>query len=83
MLLEFDPSTLAYMNAALEQVCEQIPPEADSNELRKRIADEIIAAARADRRGYSDFEEAGMRVLNELQQPGQFRWLLRKLAISR
>jgi hypothetical protein len=83
MLLELDPSTLAYMNAALEQVCEKIPPELDSNELRKRIADEMIAAAKADRRTFLDFEEAGKKVLSEIRQPGQFGWLLKKLSISR
>jgi len=37
MFMEFDQTTLAYMTAALEQVCRKIPPDKDSNELRKRI----------------------------------------------
>jgi hypothetical protein len=82
MFLEFDQSTLAYMTAALEQVCKKIPPEIDSNELRKRIADEMIASAKAYRRTYADFEEAGLKVLGDVRQPGQFDWLLQKLSLS-
>ena len=79
MLIDLDPTTLTYMTAALEGVCNSIPPEQDSNELRKRIADEMIAAAKADRRAFSDFEEAGMRVLNEVVRPSRFGWLLKRL----
>ena len=79
MLIDLDPTTLTYMTAALEGVCNNIPPEQDSNELRKRIADEMIAAAKADRRSFADFEEAGMKVLNEVVRPGRFKWLLQKL----
>jgi hypothetical protein len=82
MLLQFDQSTLAYMTAALEQVCKKIPPEIDSNALRKRIADEMIASARAYRRTFPDFEEAGLKVLNEMRPPSQLDWLLQKLSIS-
>ena len=79
MLIDLDQTTLTYMTAALEGVCNKIPPEADSNELRKRIADEMIAAANADRRSFADFKEAGMKVLNEVVRPGPFRWLLKRL----
>ena len=82
MLIDLDPTTLTYMTAALEGVCNNIPPEQDSNELRKRIADEMIAAAKADRRAFADFEEAGMKVLNEMVRPGRFRWLLDKFGQS-
>ena len=79
MLIDLDPTTLTYMTAALEGVCNKIPPEEDSSELRKRIADEMIAAAKADRRSFADFEEAGMKVLNEVVRPGPFKWLLKHL----
>ena len=79
MLIDLDPTTLTYMTAALEGVCNKIPAEDDSNELRKRIADEMIAAAKAHRRSFADFEEAGMRVLNEAVRPGPFKWLLKHL----
>jgi hypothetical protein len=79
MLIDLDPTTLTYMTAALEGVCNKIPPEADSSELRKRIADEMIAAAKAHRRSFADFEEAGMKVLNEVVRPGRFKWLLKHL----
>ena len=42
----------------------------------------MIAAAKADRRAFADFEEAGMKVLNEVVRPGRFRWLLQKLGQS-
>ena len=47
---------LAYMTAALESVCKKIPPEKDSAELRKKIADELVACANAYRRSFADFE---------------------------
>jgi hypothetical protein len=37
MLLDLDPTTLTCMTAALDGVCNKIPPEPDSNELRKRL----------------------------------------------
>ena len=74
MLLDLDQSTLAYMTAALEDVCKRIPPEKDSSELRKQIADAMIASAKAYRRSFSDFEAAGMKVLDEVVPPRRFRW---------
>jgi hypothetical protein len=79
MLIDLDQTTLTYMTAALEGVCNKIPPEEDSNELRKRIADEMIASAKADRRSFADFEEAGMKVLNEVVRPSRLGWLLKRL----
>ena len=67
MFMEFDQSTLAYMTAALEQVFRKIPPDKDSNELRKRIADAMIASARDYRRTMEDFQQAGTKVLAELE----------------
>jgi hypothetical protein len=77
MFMEFDQTTLAYMTAALEQVCRKIPPDKDSNELRKRIADAMIASAREYRRTTEDFLEAGTKVLAELQPKRSF-WPFRR-----
>jgi len=77
MLVEFDQTTLAYMTAALEQVCKKISPEKDSNELRKRIADAMIASAREYRRTLADFHEAGMKVLGETEGKRGF-WPFRR-----
>jgi len=74
MLIEFDQNTLANMTAALEFVCKKIPADKDSPEVRKRIADEMIACAKSGRRTYSDFEEAGSRLLAEMRRPGGFNW---------
>jgi len=46
MLTEFDQSTIANMTAALNFVSKKIAVEKDSNELRKRIADELTQCAR-------------------------------------
>jgi hypothetical protein len=73
MLIDFEQSTLAYMTAALEGVCKRIPPEYDTTDLRKRIADEMIASARANRRAYVDFETAGMTALNKVLKSRK-RW---------
>ena len=70
------------MTAALEQVCKKIPPEIDFNELRKRIADEMIASAKAYRRTFADFEEAGLKILGDTRPPSQLDWLLQKLSLS-
>jgi hypothetical protein len=65
MLLELDPTTLTYLNFALEHVCKKIPPGMDSRELRKQIADAMLASAKAGQRTFSDFEKAGLDVLNQ------------------
>ena len=74
MLLELDQSTLAYMTAALEDVCKRIPPEQDSDQLRKQIADAMVASAKAYRRSLADFEEAGMKVLGAALPRQRFSW---------
>ena len=80
MLLDLDQTTLTYMTAALEGVCNKIPPEKDSSELRKRIGNAMIASAEANQRTFADFEGAGMRVLNEVMvRPGHLKWLLKHL----
>jgi hypothetical protein len=74
MLIDFDQNTLANMTAALEHVCKRIPAEKDTPDMRKRIADEMIACARAGRRTYVDFQEAGMTTLAEMIRPQSSRW---------
>jgi hypothetical protein len=49
------------MTAALEYVCKRISPEKDSRELRKRIADAMIACGHAGKRTLVDFQDAGTR----------------------
>ncbi len=64
MLVDFDQTTLANMTAALEYVCKKIPAERDAQELRKEIANEIVACATRGRRTLVDFQDAGMKVLS-------------------
>jgi hypothetical protein len=73
MLIDLDHTTLTYMAAALEGVCNKIPPEKDSSELRKRIGNAMIASAETNQRAFADFEEAGMKVLNEAVRPGHLK----------
>ncbi len=75
MLTEFDQSTVANMTAALEYVCRRISPEKDSRELRKRIADAIIKCGSAGKRTFVDFQDAGIKVLDEIVKPHRFNWL--------
>ena len=59
MLTEFDQNTIANMTAA-HYVCKKIPPDRDSTELRKRIADELIQCARSGKRTVIDLQNAGL-----------------------
>ena len=63
MLIEFDQNTIANMTAALDYVCKKIPADRDSNELRKRIADELIQCAQSGKRTVIDLQNAGLNVL--------------------
>jgi hypothetical protein len=54
MLTNFDQNTIANMTAALEYVCKKIPPDKDTQELRRRIGDMIIASASNGRRSLID-----------------------------
>jgi hypothetical protein len=74
MLIEFDQSTMANMTAALEYVCNQLPPENESYRIRKRIADSIVACARAGSRTLDDFQDAGLAVLADVTRPTGFDW---------
>lgn len=75
MLIEFDQSTLANMTAALEFVCKRIPADKDTPELRKQLADEMIACARSGKRKYVDFQEAGTKALAEITRSRRSSWL--------
>ena len=72
MFIEFDQNTIAFMTAALEAVCKKIPPDKDSRELRKAIADEIIECGRSGKRALVDFQDAGSKVLSRMTQPQGF-----------
>ena len=74
MLIEFDQNTIANMTAALDYVCKKIPADRDSNELRKRIADELIQCAQSGKRTVIDLQNAGLKVLNTTAKPTGFKW---------
>lgn len=74
MLLDLDQNTLANMTAALEQVCKGIPPDKDSYEARKQIADAMIARADAGRSTYVDLVEDGLRARQRICRPTRRKW---------
>jgi ketopantoate reductase len=74
MLSDFDQSTIANMTAALDFVCKKIRADRDSNELRKRIADELMRCARMGGRTLIDLEQAGMKILKETTNPTKPIW---------
>ena len=74
MLIDFDQTTMANMTAALDQVCKKIPHKKDNREIRKKIADAIIASARSGRRTLSDFKDVGSETLEDLLRLSRFRW---------
>jgi hypothetical protein len=71
MLIEFDQTTMANMTAALEHVCDKLPPDKDTHENRKRIAEVMIAYARSGRRTLSDFEKLGSKTLVKITRPSK------------
>jgi hypothetical protein len=73
MLIEFDQTTIANMTAALDTVCRNIPPDKDSHETRKLIANAMIECARSGHRTLTDFNEVGSRALVEIIRP-KFDW---------
>ena len=74
MLIEFDQNTIANMTAALDYVCKKIPADRDSNELRKRVADELIQCAQSGKRTVIDLQNAGLNVLESTEKPAGFNW---------
>jgi hypothetical protein len=71
MFTEFNPSTIANMTAALDYVCRKIPPDSDSNELQKRIANELIECARSRKRNVINLQNAGLKVVKEYKEVGE------------
>jgi hypothetical protein len=65
-LIEFDQTTMANMTAALDAVCKRIPPEKDSHEVRKRIADAMVACAKSGRRTLVISKTSGRKLCRRL-----------------
>jgi hypothetical protein len=65
MMLSCDRNHLSAMTVALETVCKRIPPDYDTDELRRSIADAMIASAKGFQQSRLDFEKAGMSVLSQ------------------
>ena len=59
---DFDRSTLAMMDAALDRVCEKIP-RGEEYAVRKRVAKQIIKCAKSGKTSLSDLTAAGQRAL--------------------
>jgi hypothetical protein len=74
MLTEFDQTTIANMTAALDFVCKKIPADKDTNELRKRIGDELIRCARTGTRSLIDLQQAGMTIVEESAMSNRSSW---------
>jgi hypothetical protein len=74
MLTEFDQNTIANMTAALDYICKKIPAERDSNELRKRIAEELMQCARLGKRSVIDLQAAGLKLVESSARRSSSRW---------
>ena len=74
MLTEFDQNTIANMTAALEYVCKRIPQGRDGHDIRKQIADAMVACGHNGRRSLVDFQDAGMKVLDEIVGRQRSSW---------
>jgi len=66
-MLEFEPNTLAFMTAALEQSCKHL--KNDSPESRKFIANRLMEYARSGRVTMAALTEAGQSAVAELNTP--------------
>jgi hypothetical protein len=51
------------MTAGLDFVCKKIAADEDSNELRKRIAEELMQRARTGRHSLAELKKAGMTIV--------------------
>jgi hypothetical protein len=69
MLGEFDQGTIANIASALEFACQMIPADKDINELRKRIADELIHSAGIGKHTLTGLKQSGMKIVNETAKP--------------
>jgi hypothetical protein len=74
MITEFDQTTIANMTAALDFVCKKIPPDKDTDELRKRVGDELVQCARMGKRSLIDLQQAGMKVMKETAKRTRSNW---------
>jgi hypothetical protein len=83
MLTELDQNTIANMTAALESVCRKIPADADSHDVRKSVADAMIACANSGTRTFVDFQTAGLKALEEIMSPSGASWLTRLFRLAR
>jgi hypothetical protein len=59
---KFDSSTLAAMNAALDQVCARVP-DGEDHAVRKRVAKEIVRCVTNGQTGLDEMVAAGQRGL--------------------
>ena len=75
MLIDLDQNTLANMTAALDYVCKKIPPDKDSHEARKQIADAMIERASAGPSTYVDLVDVGSRMRQQICKPTRKNWL--------
>jgi hypothetical protein len=75
MLTEFDQSTIANMTAALDFVCKKIGTHGDSNELRKRIADDLMRCARMGNQTLAELEKAGLKIVEDAASSRRSGWL--------
>jgi hypothetical protein len=73
MLTEFDQTTIANMTAS-DYICKKIPKERDSNELRKRIAEELMQSACLGKRSVVDLQAPGLKLAQRTVCPNDFRW---------
>ena len=62
---DFDRWTLANMDAALDEVCRNVP-RGEEHAVRKRIARQIIKCAKSGRTTLSELTAAGQRALIEI-----------------
>lgn len=67
-MLEFEPNTLAFMTASLEQCCKQL--NNDTPEARKFVAEKLKDAARRGRISMFALAEAGEEAVAELNGGG-------------
>jgi hypothetical protein len=84
VLVEFDQTTIDNMTAALGTVCKKIPPDKDSYDLRKRIADTMVEYVQSGGREPENFERIGTKTLQEITRPPSFNWFgLRRFFVGR
>ena len=65
---DFDRWTLTNMDAALEEVCRNVP-RGEEHAVRKRIAQPIIKCAKSGKTTLSELTAAGQHALNEIGHP--------------